>query len=97
MAESQRYRDALKFHNMDTTTSGVVTLREGNPARLHALVSNTIGAVVRIFNGPDVEHELVASAQFGLPGTIDYFGTPLPSGLTVEKATTGGNYTVIYE
>ncbi len=98
MLETQRYRDALKFHRLDTTFTGTVVLRD-TLTHFHGLAVNTgsLATTVNVFSGPTVADEPVASTLSLVVVTFGYLGMPLPSGLAVEKTATGGDYTIIYE
>jgi hypothetical protein len=88
------YESALRYSHM--TVAGTDIARDGQ-AKLHRVTINSgTLTTLDVFNGPDASSPLVAVVDCSSAGTLDYFGVPLASGLSL-RLNGDADVTVIYE
>jgi len=94
MPDTLQYRDAIRYHRMETTGTGI---QRAGIARLIRITVNdpTAAAVLNVWESPTTAGEKVAIIDCSNPGTFEY-GVTL-SGLTVDLSGANADVTVVYQ
>lgn len=94
MGDNQLYKKAIKWQHINTATAAI---NRSGQAKLHRIIVNRAqNGTATVYDNPTATGSVVALIDTNQPGTYEYGGMFLSTGLTVVT-TAGADITVVYE